>query len=373
MKHVLLIPAYFSRPQHPSAGRYVLDQALLLQRAGLQVGILFVNTQDGSLSPFAQLKHYEQEGIAVLRRDGWLPPKKGPQLFAYYAARFRKPYAAYVKRYGRPDLLHAHTYWAAAGAELLAREHGLPWFCSYHSSKLLPPAILPDWESALLARLLRQATRNIAVSAALRKGLLLHAKEARITVLPNAVDTDLFSPSVQPGDRFVVAYVGDLIPSKLVSLLLEAFAMFYPRRQDRLWIIGQGPETAALKKQAREIGIEEQTQFLGELPREQVAARLRQASILGLPSRRETFGVVLIEAMASGIPVLSTPSGGPEGIITPQTGRLLPADAAAWAKVFRDMRLGYLQFDRGHIRDYAEQHFSNTVLAEQLLSLYDGG
>jgi glycosyltransferase involved in cell wall biosynthesis len=126
-----------------------------------------------------------------------------------------------------------------------------------------------------------------------------------------------------------------------------------------------------LRRLCAELGLNDNVQFLGVKPPELVAEAMRQSSLLVLPSRRETLGAVLIEALACGTPVVATRCGGPEDVVTEAVGKLVPIEdpgqlAAAMETVLEHRQI----YDPHTLRAYAAERFSWQRVAEQTVALY---
>jgi glycosyltransferase involved in cell wall biosynthesis len=190
------------------------------------------------------------------------------------------------------------------------------------------------------------------------------------------VDTDFFSPPTTPPDStgFTILSIGWLVHRKRMDILLRAFAQsFVGRDHIRLEIGGSGPELAALRELASRLGIAGQVSFLGALGRDDVRYHMRRANLFVLPSSYETFGVVLIEAMATGLPVVATSSGGPKEIVNEKVGRLvLPDNVSELANAMDEeyrLREWRLQ-QRFDIAREAEERYSKHVVVEMLEHFY---
>jgi glycosyltransferase involved in cell wall biosynthesis len=136
------------------------------------------------------------------------------------------------------------------------------------------------------------------------------AIEPTAIVIPNGVDPSEFSPhATRPtGDTTVLA-IGRLVPQKGFDVLLEAAAD--PRLESARFVIaGDGSERAALEQQTDMLGISDRVAFVGTASRAQLASLFREAAAFALPSRGEAFGIVLLEAMAAGVPAVATTAGG---------------------------------------------------------------
>jgi glycosyltransferase involved in cell wall biosynthesis len=136
---------------------------------------------------------------------------------------------------------------------------------------------------------------------------------------------------------------------------------------------GDGPERSKLEQLAERKNLGAKTTFLGLLSREQVAAHLQQAHAFVLASHFEAFGVVYIEAMASGLPVLATRAGGPESFIRESEGLLVePQNHEALAIAMEELFENYHTFNPEAIRQYAKKHFGGESVARQYIELFKG-
>ena len=189
----------------------------------------------------------------------------------------------------------------------------------------------------------------------------------------NLVNTEIFRPAIRAlTDRpFTFLTVSRLTEEKGIGDLLLAVQGF--RRaggEARFRLVGSGP-LDHYRNAARRLDVHEFVRFLGPMGREEVAAEMRSAQALVMPAQHESFGVVAIEAMASGIPVLATRSGGPNGIVTPEAGLLVDAVAPeALARGMAAIISRYSAFDRGAIAAQCRSVYSAEVVAEQIAALY---
>ena len=262
-----------------------------------------------------------------------------------------RPLRALRQRHGR-FVLHAHcAYPDVVGAALAARLLDLPLVATAHGSdinisgrqRLLRPQI--RWA-------LRAAARVIAVSAPLAEAVaeLTRLPASRIECIPCAG----YSPAVfHPrdasaraalrrkldiaADARLVLFVGHLVPVKALDVLLRAWSLLLRDStvgaHVRLILIGEGTERDTLEQQARQLGIADRVAFLGPKPQPEVADWIAAADLLTLPSHNEGSPNVVVEALASGTPVVASRVGGvPDLVDDGANGLLVPAgDATALA------------------------------------------
>jgi len=150
-------------------------------------------------------------------------------------------------------------------------------------------------------------------------------------MLENSVDLELFSSSAWPPPPsqttpLRVLFVGRLVPFKALGLLLEAIARLRNQVRLELEVIGDGPMASDWRRHAEELGIDDLVSFRGSGDLVQVAAAMRCAHVLCLPSVRESGGSVLLEAMASARPVIAIDFGGPAEVVDENVGQVISPD-----------------------------------------------
>lgn len=188
----------------------------------------------------------------------------------------------------------------------------------------------------------RRASRVVPVCESL--GALARATSPALaySVIGNGVDLDLFRPAASgetsESPKIRCLTVGRLIERKGIADLLRAWALL-PRGRYALEIAGGGPQTAALRALAGELGVSDDVRFAGPLTREEVALRCRHSDMFVLTPYEEAFGNVFAEAIAAGLPVVGSDIGAiPELVAQGENGILVAAgDAAAIARAITDL------------------------------------
>jgi glycosyltransferase involved in cell wall biosynthesis len=209
---------------------------------------------------------------------------------------------------------------------------------------------------------------------------LNHHREVDIRYAPPGVDARRFTPSTEPrlAGRRDILCVGRLDdPRKNVGLLLEAFARLPDalRATCRLLLAGSAGPGPEFWTRADALELRDCVEFVA-LPGEEELVRLYQrAAVFALPSDEEGFGVVILEAMACGVPVVATRCGGPEGIITDGTdGFLVPRDDAAAMAARLQTLLDSLELNEAmgrRARATIEARFTEEVAGQAFLEVWD--
>lgn len=270
---------------------------------------------------------------------------------------FGRVLAAHLARHPA-DMLHAEHWYSGLAALPVARDLGVPLVQSYHSIAApddtpLSAGERPEAPGRLEGErlLAREADLVVAVSEAERATVLerLGASPERVRVVPPGVDTDLFRPCIDEecaereawiahGGLPEVLVAGRLHPLKGFDLAVAALAAIPAERRPALRIVGAPPPDGddyarSLHEAVADAGMLRSVSFDGALRRTELAERVRQASLVLIPSHSETFGLVALEAAASGVPVVARAAGGlREAVIDGVTGLLVEGDdPAAWA------------------------------------------
>lgn len=389
---VFVLPSWYPTATHPISGAFVREQARALADSGddLQVVVGTWDHADGAVSlrePASLLRAWRRTRGApsdpAWSADGKVAVVRAPALswtlriagggVAGLLAASRRAFAAARARHGDFDLLHAHVGFPAGHiARQLAGEQGLPYVLTEHMSPFPFPALRRG--NALrpeLRHAFEGAARVLAVSPSLaadiaRHGLPCHA------VVPNVVDERRFAVAPPPSGRFVFMALGALRPQKGFDLLLQALQRWNPDpSQVELVIGGDGPLRGELQALARRLGVADRVRFPGAVAPEAVPAWMAASHAFVLPSRHETFGVVVAEALASGRPVIATRCGGPEAIVDDACGRLVGVgDVAGLAEAMQWMHAHAAEFDPMALRRHIERHCSRAAVSAQLRTVY---
>jgi glycosyltransferase involved in cell wall biosynthesis len=180
-----------------------------------------------------------------------------------------------------------------------------------------------------------QCTRRAALvlSASRATDETLTPGVRRLRMIENGVDPGRFVPRAgamlpPESEELRVLFVGRLLPTKGVGMLLEAVARVKGSIRVALTIVGEGPSRAHLESEAARLGVNGCATFTGELPLAEVARRMQVSHVLCLPSVRESGGAVLLEAAACGLPAITVNLGGPGELVDDAVGRALPGDGA---------------------------------------------
>lgn len=226
----------------------------------------------------------------------------------------------------------------------------------------------------LMSRIYRQASAVVANSQGLRSLFESQFPGLQASVIPNGVDIQRFRPLNDEDRQWnALATVARLIPRKGIDRLLQACGRLHEWNRDfQCHIVGEGPEREALEQQARALGIADRIHFHGDRPREWVAQALPAHGLFVLPSLAEGMPNAALEAMACGLPLVLSDTGGSAELVD-GNGCIVPVgDADALAYALHDALR-----DSNRLRQWARRsreralNFSWRRVAEDYRTLYD--
>lgn len=369
---VFVVSEGYPDPNSKGIGIFEWDQAKALNESGVEIAFLVLDCRSIRRWRRWGYSAFEADGIPVFRMDvplGRLPDK----LFLGVS---RKAFASLlrkaVSRLGKPDILHAHFMKTGASAAPAANEMGIPFVMTEHSSWLNNPSI-PANTIACYRPTYQQAQRVITVSKSLGDSMLRHFG-VRTTTIHNMTDTSLFTP-LQTGRSWTelrIVTCGGLIQRKRHHMTIRAFAKLlgaYPYA--RLTVMGGGSEMGALKQLCVTLGCEGRVEFTDAVSRQVIAEQYRNSDFFVLPSALETFGVVYIEAMAAGLPVIATICGGPEEFVDDSNGLLIPVDDQQKLEdAMLHMASHCHAYDKTGISARISERFSAPVISRLIIQVY---
>ena len=330
---------------------------------------------------FRQVHRDESRGEVRVRRPRFFVGP-GSSLYRFEA----RAYALGIRRTAERihadtpiDLIHAHFIYpdGVAGHELAQRwniplvitEHA-PWTGWLDRPGVRGPALMAA----------RDAARLIAVSSYVRDSIVAYTGDPdRVVVIPNGVDPTMYrlghAEARNPGQ---ILYVGVINFNKGIDILLESMRGVLRERPDARLVLAGGSfyrntrlQQEALERQAADLGLGDRVRFIGHRTPTEIARLMAESVVVVLPSRAESFGSVLIEALACGTPVVSSRSGGPEDIVDESVGKLVPKeDPAALARALVEVLDTPERYDPESTRRRVLERFGWESIVARTLEVY---
>jgi glycosyltransferase involved in cell wall biosynthesis len=226
-----------------------------------------------------------------------------------YRKLFKQAVVDYIDKSGIPALSHVHVGMKAGViAQWFKKKNAVPYVISEHWSGFLPEADdmitdHPFYIKALWKKIIAGASSVSTVSHYLAEAVKKYTGFPQIHVIPNVVDTIIFYPTGLRENDLRFIHISGLEELKNVPAIIEAFVIVQKKYISATLTI-VGPENKQLKALVNKLQLKENVLFCTEVPQQQLAELIRQSVALILYSRYETFGCVIIEANACGVPVI---------------------------------------------------------------------
>lgn len=391
---VLKISHMYPREWKPEAGIFVHKLTLSLLRAGAKVNVVAPIPWVPQLLQSAKTEWREyrdaKQRVEVDGIDVWIPRYIDFPRGAFMSSSGIRMYHGSRRALNqaiaelKPNLIHSHVALPDGQAGLLlCKELNLPLVVTVHGQDINATIHRSGRARHAVGTVLRGANRIIFVSQMLRDVALKvfpDIPSSRYTVISNGIDIHSIQPEEvlslserSQGKRILT--VARLTQTKGIDTLLHAFAILLPERPNlELKVIGEGPCQHSLQGLAKTLGVSTHVQFTGALPHDAVMKKMAQCDIFCLPSWREGFGIVYLEAGLFGKPVIACRDQGISDVITDHLNGLLVQPKSTEALVHalkhlldnKDMAQSY----GAALKNLVRSQYSWDTVAQKTLTEY---
>ena len=370
---VLFLSAWYPHRYDAMEGLFVQKHAWAASRY-TDVCVLFL-LADKNITDYEIVTNKNQ---GVLETIVYYPKRVGllRKIVTYFRA-FQKGYTHVLSNWGKPKVTHAHILTRTGFlAYLLKKKYGIPYIITEQWSRYLPEK--RTYTGFLRKYLTRLVVRNaeylLPVSQTLADAMQCVGLQAKRTIcVGNVVDDFFYVPQEkQPRTKRRILHVSCFDESaKNIRGILRAVQRLSDERFDfELIIIGTGPDFKQIHKEAQNLMLNSVIRFVGEQTPQQVSDWMHQSDFFVLFSNYETFATVIPEALASGIPVVSSQVGIAPQLVTQETGILVSVgDEDGLYSALQWMLNNFQNFDSEKLRQYALP-FSSQQIGLQLRNCY---
>ena len=381
--HILIVASWYKNAGNPIAGSFIEEQVRMLQRRGHTVAVLHVyinGTFRDTLYGRKELYSEENDnGILTMRlATNVYIPKVRALSYSRLCRKALKHVRNYIRSNGKIDVIHSHAmFMGGVVANYLSRKLNIPYFHTEHTSGFIfCPEQYNSGDIQLAKKVYEHSRQSFFVSHFAKKQIikLCGVDEKKCSVLHNVVSPLCFEEYDCPKyERFTFLAIGNFIPRKNFDRIIEAWSGYIRNRQgDRLIIVGNGPLKSDIENSIKTSKLADSIELLPRQSREATARLMHQSHVVLSASSIETFGMTMAEALASGIPVVSTNSGGVTDIVNSSNGILLDSiSAEAIEKGMAEMREKYSLYRPAALKNYANEMFSEEAIYKQLIGEYN--
>ena len=372
----MAIPSWYANSSNKVHGSFFKEQFKALDEAGFKVSVAYNEiwplTKAGRIHEKRKINFEVDENINTYRYKDYNYFPKNQLMFSSFNKRMDKLYKEIVSREGKVDLIHAHScFWGGIAAAYISEKYNIPLIITEHSSLKYAKYCKESYNKYIFSAY-EKADVLIAVGSGLKKELQTYVNR-EVEVIPNMVDLNLFEFSGKNNnDKFVFFSCAFLEDGKGMEDLISAFTYAFKGKNVILRIGGDGSIKEQLQNLISEYKINDQIELLGALSRQEVSNEMQNCNVFVLPSEHETFGVVYIEAMACGKPVIGADNGGAEDIIRDYNGIIAKKkDVESIKNALIKIKDNYNTYDSGLIREKTVLDYSKDKLIERLKGVYN--
>jgi glycosyltransferase involved in cell wall biosynthesis len=367
---ILILPSWYYNNSNINNGVFFKEQALALKKKDNDVSLVFFDCR--SLKHFlGDLRSLFFYNSSCYEDELFTFRKNGLNLFNYRSNLGKKIWikfyfntvSKYIKLYGKPDIIYCHSYMSGYVAMKIKQKYSINYIIAEHSSEILKCKLNKN-----IIKLIDKSYQNssclISVSFNLSKEIYTKFKFNSL-VIPNSINFNNFFPKSIKKDKILIC-ISSFIPRKNLSLLIDSF--FLSKVYESGWvlnIIGEGCERELIQNKINFYKLNNKIFLLGTLNREQIIKELNLASIFCFTSFFETFGVVFIEAMAMGLPILTTPCGSANELIDYNNGIINEDfDKITFSKKIIYMTENFKNYNSLKIRELARNIYDDEVVSK---------
>ena len=378
---LFIIPSWYPTEIHPESGSFFRDGASILQKNGIEIIIGAPVTH--SLKDFFRFSHNNTIQIDI---NGELPtyllesinifPKMEKLFFKRYKKSAITIFNKLLETHGLPDLVMIHSsLWAGGALGEILNKNDIPFVLTEHLKEFLIPNGFSTFQKNIIHNTYSMASQILLSSSSLKNAISknFNTHKPKLNLLPNPVDENLFTlreiPNINP--QFIIVCISLFRPEKRIDLVLESFNdLVHSGIKAKLKLIGDGPLKHEIENKIQKLGISDLVELPGYLPQKRIIDELHNSHFLVLPSDIETFGMVLVEAQACGLPVVATDCGGPKDIVTAESGILVtPGSVSELAGGMQKLIRSFDEFDPSEIRNSVIQKFGQQSYAESIINI----
>jgi glycosyltransferase involved in cell wall biosynthesis len=386
MKKILWLASWFPNRLDPLSGDFIERHAIAasLYNAIFVLHLIKDNENKIQGNTFREKRIFNEHCQAEIvyyktgfKKIKWLD---GLQSNLRYCRYFIQAIRSYIRKEGRPDCIHVHIALKAGILALFARTWlKIPYIVSEQWTGLCPEA-RPNLDDRgwlfrwLWKRVMKNASSWSAVSQYLGQSIQNRFSLGGFSVIPNVVDSTIFYPEPRLPGPFSFIHVSLMNYQKNPEQIFEAIYLLKKITSDLFRVLLFGEFSPNLHALAGRLNILDRIEPKGTCPQPKLAAFMRQSGALILYSRFETFGCVIIEANASGLPVIASDIPvlhenvleGITGTFVPLNSPILLANRMFWMMQSAD------QFDRQKMVELTKEKYSYAVAGRQFDQLYGG-
>jgi len=378
---LFIIPSWYPTEIHPESGSFFRDRASILYRSEIEVIIGAPVTHSLKdlfrYSPTNSIQKDFNNGLPIYLHESInIFPKMEKLFFKRYKKFAINVFNKLLESHGLPDLVMIHSsLWAGGALGEMLNKKNIPFILTEHLKEFLIPNEFSIFQKKIIHNTYSMASQILLSSSPLKNAISknFNTFKPKLNLLPNPVDEHLFTLRKVPEGKpqFTIICISLFRPEKRIDLILESFNnLINSGIKAKLKLIGGGPLKHEIENQIKRLRISDRVELKGYLSQNRIVEELHNSDLLVLASNIETFGTVLIEAQACGLPVVATDCGGPRDIVTPESGILVkPGSVFELTKAMKTLIRTFDRFNPSDIRNSVIKRFGKQKYVESIKNI----
>lgn len=371
---ILIIPSWYPNESDPLWGNYFIKQAEALNEY-VDVSMLYVNRMGlkeiKNISKNKSTDGFDDKKYSFKFYKKTIMNFRAFSLDYSYKRYAKEGYKAYKKLesiIGRVDVILVESALPAGLiAKYISDKEGIPYVVHAHSEGIITNPIYEKYTKMII----KDADKYMAVNSTIKDLILKNRKDCEL--VPNFIDCKKFDVENKKYKDFTLVSISNFYKIKAIDILLKAMDIVVNKKNNKnvkLKIIGTGEYKSFYESVSRSLKLDNNVEFLGYVENNKLPEILSSSHALCVSSTFETFCIPIVEAMSSGIPVITTDCVGPLEIVNKTNGLVTPInDIEAYADTIIKMIKNYDKFDSKKIKKYAFNKYDKSVICKNIIEI----
>lgn len=378
---ILVIPTWHPTKEKPLFCTWILAHIEALKSVGHDVYVLHIDVEPTNNQENLGKKDFIEESSSNhLFSKLYIKNSKFYRTrFFYkkalnsYTTRLFEMYEKMKESWGEPDVIHAHvSLYAGYGSSLLGKKHHIPVVVTEHYSGFESDAKY-FWRVGAFAKEMSKKIQGFYAVSKAFANRIENTKLVEVTgVLPNPVDTDIFylRDEKKESDTFEIVTAGSATNIKGIDILLDSLNLLDDNINWHLTLFGNYNNIDKYKHHFKK-DFDKKITIVGKVPQEELAKAYSKSNLYIVSSRSETANVSMLEAMACGLPVITTICGGPESLINDKVGITIPSEnPKALAEAIKKVYNSKENYKKEDLINFIIDNYSKEAVAQKMSKAY---